>query len=47
MIPEPPQTAKIEKKTLCIEEHGVKLRLTVVDTPGNLIEPFIFIIRNI
>lgn len=31
---EPPQTAKIEKKTLCIEEQGVKLRLTVVDTPG-------------
>jgi len=34
-IPEPPQTAHIEKKTLCIEEQGVKLRLTVVDTPGN------------
>lgn len=31
---EPPQTAQIEKKTLCIEEQGVKLRLTVVDTPG-------------
>jgi septin family protein len=35
MILEPPQTAQIEKKTLCIEEQGVKLRLTVVDTPGN------------
>jgi len=34
-IAEPPQTAHIEKKTLCIEEQGVKLRLTVVDTPGN------------
>ncbi|XP_050536452.1 septin-2 [Daktulosphaira vitifoliae] len=30
----PPQTAKVEKQTLCIEEQGVKLRLTVVDTPG-------------
>lgn len=36
MIAEPPQTCKVEKKTLCIEEQGVKLRLTVVDTPGIL-----------
>ncbi|XP_014271981.1 septin-4 isoform X5 [Halyomorpha halys] len=28
------QTTKIEKKTMDIEERGVKLRLTVVDTPG-------------
>ena len=28
------QTVKIEKKMLEIEERGVKLRLTIVDTPG-------------
>lgn len=42
MIPEPPQTAKVEKKTLCIEEQGVKLRLTVVDTPGKWSVTFYF-----
>uniref|UniRef100_A0A182JYM7 Septin-type G domain-containing protein n=1 Tax=Anopheles christyi TaxID=43041 RepID=A0A182JYM7_9DIPT len=28
------KTTRIEKKTLDIEERGVKLRLTIVDTPG-------------
>lgn len=28
------KTTKVEKKTLEIEEKGIKLRLTVVDTPG-------------
>ena len=28
------RTTKIERKTMDIEERGVKLRLTVVDTPG-------------
>ena len=28
------KTVSIEKKTIEIEERGVKLRLTVVDTPG-------------
>lgn len=28
------KTTTIEKKTMDIEERGVKLRLTVVDTPG-------------
>lgn len=28
------RTVKIEAKTVDIEERGVKLRLTVVDTPG-------------
>jgi septin 4 len=28
------KTTRIEKKTLEIEEKGVRLRLTVVDTPG-------------
>lgn len=28
------KTTKIEKKTLDIEEKGVKLRLSIVDTPG-------------
>lgn len=28
------QTVKIEASTVEIEERGVKLRLTVVDTPG-------------
>lgn len=28
------KTTCIEKKTMDIEERGVKLRLTVVDTPG-------------
>jgi hypothetical protein len=28
------KTTSIEKKTMDIEERGVKLRLTVVDTPG-------------
>lgn len=28
------KTTRIEKKTMEIEEKGVKLRLTVVDTPG-------------
>ena len=28
------KTTKVEKKTLDIEEKGVRLRLTVVDTPG-------------
>lgn len=49
MILEPPQTAKVEKKTLCIEEHGVKLRLTVVDTPGTytcIIWFYFFIPKN-
>lgn len=28
------QTIEITKHTLSIEEKGVKLRLTIVDTPG-------------
>lgn len=28
------KTTRIEKKTMDIEERGVRLRLTVVDTPG-------------
>lgn len=40
LILEPPQTAKVEKKTLYIEEQGVKLRLTVVDTPGRYLTNF-------
>lgn len=28
------KTTKVEKKTLDIEEKGVKLRLSIVDTPG-------------
>ena len=28
------KTTRIEKKTIDIEERGVRLRLTVVDTPG-------------
>jgi septin family protein len=28
------KTTKIEKKTLDIEEKGVRLRLNIVDTPG-------------
>lgn len=28
------KTTTIEKKTMEIEERGVKLRLTIVDTPG-------------
>ena len=31
------KTTQIERKTMDIEERGVKLRLTVVDTPGNSI----------
>lgn len=31
------KTVSIEKKTIEIEERGVKLRLTVVDTPGKSI----------
>lgn len=47
IILEPPQTAKVEKKTLCIEEQGVKLRLTVVDTPGKYsIRILIFFLKN-
>lgn len=30
------KTTSIEKKTMDIEERGVRLRLTVVDTPGKL-----------
>ena len=30
------KTTKIEKRTMEIEEKGVRLRLTVVDTPGEL-----------
>lgn len=30
------KTTTIERKTMDIEERGVKLRLTVVDTPGEL-----------
>lgn len=28
------KTTKVEKKTLDVEEKGVKLRLSIVDTPG-------------
>jgi len=28
------KTTTIEKKSMDIEERGVKLRLTIVDTPG-------------
>ena len=28
------KTVKLEKRTLEIEDRGIKLRLTVVDTPG-------------
>lgn len=28
------KTTSIEKKTMDIEERGVRLRLTIVDTPG-------------
>lgn len=28
------KTTTIEKKTMDIEERGVRLRLTIVDTPG-------------
>lgn len=30
----PPKTVEIESRTVELEEKGVKLRLTVVDTPG-------------
>jgi len=30
----PPKTVEIETRTVELEEKGVKLRLTVVDTPG-------------
>lgn len=30
------KTTQIEKKSMDIEERGVKLRLTIVDTPGRL-----------
>ena len=30
----PKQTVNIEASTVEIEERGVKLRLTIVDTPG-------------
>ena len=35
------KTTEIEKTTLDIEEAGVKLRLTIVDTPGY--EPILFL----
>lgn len=28
------RTTKIEKKTMDIEERGIRLRLSIVDTPG-------------
>lgn len=28
------KTTKIEKKTMDIEERGIRLRLSIVDTPG-------------
>lgn len=28
------KTTKIEKKTMDIEEQGVRVRLTIIDTPG-------------
>jgi septin family protein len=31
---DPPKTVEIESRTVELEEKGVKLRLTVVDTPG-------------
>lgn len=31
------KTTAIEKKTMDIEERGVRLRLTIVDTPGNIL----------
>jgi len=33
-IVHPPKTVEIETRTVELEEKGVKLRLTVVDTPG-------------
>lgn len=32
------KTTGIEKKTMDIEERGVRLRLTIVDTPGKVVD---------
>jgi len=34
IVVHPPKTVEIETRTVELEEKGVKLRLTVVDTPG-------------
>jgi septin family protein len=34
LLVHPPKTVEIETRTIELEEKGVKLRLTVVDTPG-------------
>lgn len=36
------KTTKIEKKTMDIEERGIRLRLSIVDTPGKLFPDFFF-----
>ncbi len=48
----PPKTVEIETRTVELEEKGVKLRLTVVDTPGfgdglNSTEWFIYFSFNL
>lgn len=37
------KTTKIEKKTMDIEERGIRLRLSIVDTPGKLLNDVIFL----
>ena len=39
------KTVTIEKKTIEIEEQGVKLRLTVVDTPGECC--LLLVVKNV
>lgn len=41
------KTTSIEKKTMDIEERGVRLRLTIVDTPGEKYRRVLFSMLNI
>jgi len=40
------KTTSIEKKTMDIEERGVRLRLTIVDTPGEKCCRIIYFLSN-
>ena len=36
------KTTAIQVRTADIEEMGIKLRLTIVDTPGNIASSYVF-----